>query len=85
MSWHRRRDVHGDRIGRLARHQAGSFGHPGVFMRGDIATMRATVSRRGSIGEAELAGRLTVIGDLGLAERFTRMFPVRRAQPSAKR
>jgi hypothetical protein len=54
-------------------------------MRGDIATMRAIAFGREPLAEAELAGRLTVTGDRGLAERFTRMFPVGRAQPTAKK
>jgi DNA-binding HxlR family transcriptional regulator len=63
----------------------GSFGHAGVSLRGDIATMRAIAFGREPLAEAELAGRLTVTGDRGQAERFTRMFPVRRAPPSATR
>ncbi len=62
----------------------GSFGHPAVCLRGDVATMRAIAFGREPIADAELAGRLTVTGDRGLAERFTRMFPVRRAQPGVK-
>jgi hypothetical protein len=51
-------------------------------MRGDAGTMRAVAFGREPIAEAERADRLTVTGDRGLAEAFSRMFPVRRAEPS---
>jgi DNA-binding HxlR family transcriptional regulator len=61
----------------------GSSGNPAVSLRGDTATMRAIAFGREPIAAAELAGRLTITGDRGLAQVFTRMFPVRRAGPSA--
>lgn len=62
----------------------GRHGHPAVGLRGDAATMRGIAFGREPVAAAELAGRLTVTGDRDLAEVFTRMFPVRRPEPSAK-
>ncbi|HEX6934730.1 MAG TPA: winged helix-turn-helix transcriptional regulator [Streptosporangiaceae bacterium] len=58
----------------------GRAGRPAAGFRGDVATMRAVLFGRETIAHAERAGRLTVTGDRVLAERFTRMFPVRRPQ-----
>ncbi|HEX7994992.1 MAG TPA: winged helix-turn-helix transcriptional regulator [Streptosporangiaceae bacterium] len=62
----------------------GRHGHPAVCLRGDAATMRQIAFGREPVAAAERAGRLTVTGDRALAEAFTRMFPVRRAEPSAR-
>jgi DNA-binding HxlR family transcriptional regulator len=62
----------------------GRHGHPAVGLRGDAATMRGIAFGREPLAAAEQAGRLTVTGDRDLAEAFTRMFPVRRAEPSAR-
>jgi HxlR-like helix-turn-helix len=49
---------------------------PTVTFDTDAATLRAVAFGREPVAEAERAGRLTVDGDRGEAERFTRMFPV---------
>jgi DNA-binding HxlR family transcriptional regulator len=56
----------------------GRSSDPAFSLGADIATMRAVAFGREPIAEAELAGRLTITGDRGLAGAFTRMFPVRR-------
>jgi DNA-binding HxlR family transcriptional regulator len=62
----------------------GRHGHPAVCLRADAATMRQVAFGREPVAAAERAGRLTVTGDRALAEAFTRMFPVRRPEPSAR-
>jgi DNA-binding HxlR family transcriptional regulator len=62
----------------------GRHERPSVRLRGDSATMRAIAFGREPVAAAEQAGRLTVTGDRDLADAFTRMFPVRRAEPSAR-
>ncbi len=62
----------------------GTAPDPDVALRADAATMRAVAFGREPIAAAERAGRLTVAGDRERAERFTRLFPVPRPQPSAK-
>jgi DNA-binding HxlR family transcriptional regulator len=57
----------------------GRSDQPAVTFSGDVATMRAIAFGREPIAAAESAGRLAVTGDRELAERFTRMFPVRPA------
>jgi SCP-2 sterol transfer family protein len=42
----------------------------------DGATLRAFAFGRESLGDAEAAGRLAVVGDRRLAARFGRLFPV---------
>jgi DNA-binding HxlR family transcriptional regulator len=59
--------------------------HADVSLAGDMATMRAVAFGREPITDAEQDGRLTVTGDRALADRFTRMFPVRAAPRSATR
>jgi DNA-binding HxlR family transcriptional regulator len=59
----------------------GRTGQADAGLLGDVATMRAVLFGRETIAGAERAGRLAVTGDRGLAERFTRMFPVPRPQP----
>ena len=61
----------------------GRYGNAAVSLRADTATMRAIAFGREPIAEAERAGRLTITGDRGLADAFTRMFPVRRAERRA--
>jgi len=61
----------------------GRHQHPAVCLRCDAATMRGIAFGREPVAAAEAAGRLTVTGDRDLAEAFTRMFPVRRPEPSA--
>ncbi|MGN6792070.1 MAG: hypothetical protein ACTHJW_06735, partial [Streptosporangiaceae bacterium] len=58
---------------------------PAFSLRGNTATMRAVAFGREPITEAERAGGLTVMGDRGLAEVFTHMFPIRRAEANATR
>jgi hypothetical protein len=50
---------------------------PAVTFDTDVATLRSVAFGREPMNEAERDGRLTVQGDRSLAERFTRMFPVR--------
>jgi len=57
----------------------GRSDQPAVTFSGDVATMRAIAFGREPIAAAERTGRLAVTGDRELAERFTRMFPVRPA------
>jgi DNA-binding HxlR family transcriptional regulator len=61
----------------------GRVEHPSVTMETDAATLRSVAFGREPISVAERDGRLTVRGDRRLAERFTRMFPVPHAQPTA--
>jgi DNA-binding HxlR family transcriptional regulator len=60
----------------------GRTGHPAVTMETDAATLRSVAFGREPVSAAERDGRLIVRGDRRLAERFTRMFPVPRDQPS---
>jgi len=57
----------------------GRSDQPAVTFSGGVATMRAIAFGREPIAAAERTGRLAVTGDRELAERFTRMFPVRPA------
>jgi hypothetical protein len=58
---------------------------PAVTFETDVTTLRSVAFGRESITDAERDGRLTVNGDRRLAERFARMFPVPRAQPTRSR
>src|SRR5262249_21579474 len=49
--------------------------HPAVTFETDVATFRSVAFGREPITEAERDGRLTVLGNRYLAERFARMFP----------
>ncbi len=49
---------------------------PAVTVVTDAATLRSVAFGREPIAAAERDGRLTVVGDRELAERFARMFPV---------
>jgi DNA-binding HxlR family transcriptional regulator len=49
---------------------------PAVTLETDAATLRSVAFGREPITAVERDGRLTVVGDRELAERFTRLFPV---------
>jgi DNA-binding HxlR family transcriptional regulator len=55
---------------------------PTTIFQTDVTTLRAVAFGREAVTDAERDGRLTVVGDRGVAERFARMFPVPDGGPS---
>jgi DNA-binding HxlR family transcriptional regulator len=54
---------------------------PDVSMEADVPTLRRVAFGRQGMADAEREGRLVVTGDRGLADGFTRMFPVPADRP----